>query len=317
MATVRDRSTIVNVARMYYEQDMSQDQIARVLLTSRSNVSRILSEAKNKGIVEFKVVEHSKRDTDLEQQLVSRFGLRTAYVAKVPQGADEYQAVGKIAAQVFLNHMKPNAKIALSWGRSLQSMVNEIPENNRPDLTLIPLIGGMTEVPAAINGENLVRVLASRLKSDFKILHSPTIVQSSAVKSALMNEPSIRSVIDFAKNADIAFVGIGSRGSTSSEYILQAAGLDEGTHRSLFKNAVGDIACRFYNQQGESIDQILDSRTVGLELTEIRKIKKVIGIAVGPDKPPGVLGALRGNLVSTLITSGACAKRVLELANKD
>lgn len=307
---------IVNVARMYYEQDMSQDQIARVLLTSRSNVSRILSEAKKKGIVEFKVVEHSKRDTDLEQQLVARFGLRTAYVAKVPEGIDEYQAVGQIAAQVFLNHMKPNAKIALSWGRSLEAMVEEIAENNRPDLTIIPLIGGMMEVPAAINGENLVRVLASRIKADFKILHSPTIVQSSAVKSAFMSEPSIKGVIELAKNADIAFVGIGSKGSTSSQYILEAAGLQEATHRPLFKNVVGDIACRFYGENGEPVDQGLESRTVGLELGELRKIKKVIGIAVGDDKPPGVLGALRGNLVSTLITSSECARRVLELAGK-
>jgi DNA-binding transcriptional regulator LsrR (DeoR family) len=316
MATVRDRSMIVNVARMYYEQDMSQDQIARVLLTSRSNVSRILSEAKKKGIVEFKVVEHSKRDTDLEQQLVSLFGLLTAYVAKVPEGTDEYQAVGQIASHVFLNHMKPNAKIALSWGRSLEAMVDEIPENNRPDLTIIPLIGGMMEVPAAINGENLVRVLASRIRADFKILHSPTIVQSSAVKLAFMNEPSIKGVIELAKNADIAFVGIGSKGSTSSQYILEAAGLQEATHRPLFKNVVGDIACRFYGENGEPVDQGLESRTVGLALSEIRKIKKVIGIAVGDDKPPGVLGALRGNLVTTLITTSACAKSVLELAGK-
>jgi DNA-binding transcriptional regulator LsrR (DeoR family) len=136
------------------------------------------------------------------------------------------------------------------------------------------------------------------------------------VKSAFMSEPSIKGVIELAKNADIAFVGIGSKGSTSSQYILEAAGLQEATHRPLFKNVVGDIACRFYGENGEPVDQGLESRTVGLELGEIRKIKKVIGIAVGDDKPPGVLGALRGNLVSTLITSSECARRVLELAGK-
>ena len=65
MSTARDRALIVKVARMYYEQNMSQDQIARALLTSRSNVSRILSVAKKRGIVEIKINEATKRETDI------------------------------------------------------------------------------------------------------------------------------------------------------------------------------------------------------------------------------------------------------------
>ena len=61
MASARDRAMIVKVARMYYEQEMSQDQIARALLTSRSNISRILTVAKKKGIVEIRIAETIKR----------------------------------------------------------------------------------------------------------------------------------------------------------------------------------------------------------------------------------------------------------------
>jgi len=85
MASARDRAMIVKVARMYYEQEMSQDQIARALLTSRSNISRILTVAKKKGIVEIKVAEAAKRDTELEEMLIARFGLRAAAVASVPE----------------------------------------------------------------------------------------------------------------------------------------------------------------------------------------------------------------------------------------
>ncbi len=101
MATARDRALVVKVARMYYEQDMSQDQIARAMLTSRSNVSRILSVAKKRGIVEFRIVETAKRDTELEQMLVNRFGLMNALVAKVPAGTSDYKAVGQLAATHF------------------------------------------------------------------------------------------------------------------------------------------------------------------------------------------------------------------------
>ena len=89
MATARERALIVKVARMYYEQNMSQDQIARALLTSRSNVSRILSVAKQRGIVEIKIIEESRRETEIEELLMSRFGLRAAMVAKVPKGTSD------------------------------------------------------------------------------------------------------------------------------------------------------------------------------------------------------------------------------------
>ncbi|MEL0320157.1 MAG: MarR family transcriptional regulator, partial [Aquiluna sp.] len=93
MSTARDRALIVKVARMYYEQNMSQDQIARALLTSRSNVSRILSVAKKRGIVEIKINEATKRETDIEEMLISRFGLDAAMVAKVPRSTSDYKAV--------------------------------------------------------------------------------------------------------------------------------------------------------------------------------------------------------------------------------
>ena len=72
MSSARDRTMIVKIARMYYEQEMSQDQIARALLTSRSNISRILTVAKKKGIVEIRIAETAKRETELEDMLISR-----------------------------------------------------------------------------------------------------------------------------------------------------------------------------------------------------------------------------------------------------
>jgi DNA-binding transcriptional regulator LsrR (DeoR family) len=98
---------IVKVARMYYEQEMSQDQIARALLTSRSNISRILTVAKKKGIVEIRIAETIKRETELEEMLIARFNLRAALVATVPSGSSDYKSVGQLAAQHFLAQLKP------------------------------------------------------------------------------------------------------------------------------------------------------------------------------------------------------------------
>ena len=314
MATARDRALIVKVARMYYEQNMSQDQIARSLITSRSNISRILSVAKKRGIVEIKINESTKRVTDIEEMLISRFGLRAALVAKVPRSTSDYKAVGQLAVQSFLNHLKPRVRVAISWGRSIQAMIDALDNENRPDLTFIPLMGGMTSIPSSYSGETLIRSLAEKFNADYQILHAPTIVQSPDIKLALMKEPSVAAVIDSARNADVAFVGIGSRGANSSIHILQSAGINEKDNTDFYSKWAGDLAGRFFDRDGKSISKQLDSRTVGLELSEISKMKRVVGVAAGDEKTEGILAALRGGLISELVTSSNCALKLLEAA---
>ena len=314
MATARDRALIVKVARMYYEQNMSQDQIARSLITSRSNISRILSVAKKRGIVEIKINESTKRETDIEEMLISRFGLRAALVAKVPRSTSDYKAVGQLAVQSFLNHLKPRVRVAISWGRSIQAMIDALDNENRPDLTFIPLMGGMTSIPSSYSGETLIRSLAEKFNADYQILHAPTIVQSPDIKLALMKEPSVAAVIDSARNADVAFVGIGSRGANSSIHILQSAGINEKDNPEFYSKWAGDLSGRFFDRDGKSISKQLDSRTVGLELSEISKMKRVVGVAAGDEKTEGILAALRGGLISELVTSSNCALKLLEAA---
>jgi DNA-binding transcriptional regulator LsrR (DeoR family) len=299
---------------MYYEQNMSQDQIARSLITSRSNISRILSVAKKRGIVEIKINESTKRETDIEEMLISRFGLRAALVAKVPRSTSDYKAVGQLAVQSFLNHLKPRVRVAISWGRSIQAMIDALDNENRPDLTFIPLMGGMTSIPSSYSGETLIRSLAEKFNADYQILHAPTIVQSPEIKLALMKEPSVAAVIDSARNADVAFVGIGSRGANSSIHILQSAGINEKDNPDFYSKWAGDLAGRFFDRDGKSISKQLDSRTVGLELSEISKMKRVVGVAAGDEKTEGILAALRGGLISELVTSSNCALKLLEAA---
>ena len=164
------------------------------------------------------------------------------------------------------------------------------------------------------SGETLIRSLAEKFNADYQILHAPTIVQSPDIKNALMKEPSVAAVIESVRNADVAFVGIGSRGANSSVHILQSAGIDEKNNPEFFAKWAGDLAGRFFDRDGKSVSKQLDSRTVGLELDEIAKIRRVVGVAAGDEKTEGILAALRGGLISELVTSSNCALKLLEAA---
>jgi len=246
--------------------------------------------------------------------LINRFGLHAAMVAKVPRATSDYKAVGQLAVQSFLNHLKPRVRVAISWGRSIQAMVDALEPENRPDLTFIPIMGGMTAIPYSHSGDALIQSLAEKFSAQYQVLHAPTIVQSPDIKVALMREPSVAAVIDSARTADVAFVGIGSKGAHSSQHILQSAGITPEENPEFFEAWSGDLAGRFFDRDGKSIMSRLDNRTVGLDLGEIAKIKRVVGVAAGEEKTEGILAALRGGLISELVTSSNCALRLLEAA---
>jgi DNA-binding transcriptional regulator LsrR (DeoR family) len=51
----RDPATLLAAARLYYLEGQSQADIATRMGTSRSNVSRMLTEAQKQGIVEIRI----------------------------------------------------------------------------------------------------------------------------------------------------------------------------------------------------------------------------------------------------------------------
>jgi DNA-binding transcriptional regulator LsrR (DeoR family) len=313
MAMLRDKALLVRAARLYYEQNKSQEQIAKELLTSRSNVSRMLSDARAQGIVEIRIIENALRDAKLEQRVLEMLPLRSVRITRVPQGSDETMAIGTLAAQALTENLKKDAKVAISWGRSLQAMVTLIEEDHRPDVKFIPLMGGMTEIPSGINGENLIRTLASKFNAEFSTLHAPAIVRTKEAREAFMAEPSIKEVLDEAQHADLAIVGIGARGSSSTNSLLRAAGIDPQTDTAFYANLAGDMASRFYDLNGNVVDKSIDDRIIGVELTGLRNVKHVIGLAAGADKARGMLGAINGKHITELITTAKGALALLQL----
>ncbi|MGA1329119.1 MAG: sugar-binding transcriptional regulator [Candidatus Nanopelagicales bacterium] len=313
MAMLRDKALLVRAARLYYEQNKSQEQIAKELLTSRSNVSRMLSDARAQGIVEIRIIENALRDAKLEQRVLEMLPLRSVRITRVPQGSDETMAIGTLAAQALTENLKKDAKVAISWGRSLQAMVTLIEDDHRPDVKFIPLMGGMTEIPSGINGENLIRTLASKFNAEFSTLHAPAIVRTKEAREAFMAEPSIKEVLDEAQHADLAIVGIGARGSSSTNSLLRAAGIDPQTDTAFYANLAGDMASRFYDLNGNIVDKSIDERIIGVELSGLRNVKHVIGLAAGADKARGMLGAINGKHITELITTAKGALALLQL----
>ena len=312
MPAPRDRSSLIKAARMYFVDGRSQDDIARVLGTSRSNVSRMLSAARAQGIVEIRVHDQTTRAVELEQALRERFELSHVRVAAFRPGADVAAAAGDLAAQWLDESLRDGQVLALSWGTSLQAMVAAVSVDQPRSVEVVPLVGGLSTAESLMAGQELVRQLAGRLGATYRYLHGPALLRSEAARDALLAEPSIGDVVARARTADIALVGIGAVGTGSSNNILEGLGLSPSQRAAfLAQGPVGDTCCRFFDAEGRPIGGVVHDRVLAVELEDLRRIPTVIGVVTGAEKTPGVLGALHGGVIDGLITDASLAHSIL------
>lgn len=314
MPQPRDQAVLVKAATLYYLEERSQAEVAEAIGVSRSNVSRILAEARRSGIVDIRINDPFGRSEELEQRLVQRFGLREARVA--PSGTPETQLerVGALGARWLVDALPSEGSVALSWGAAVQSVVEAVPAiPHHGELEVLPLVGGLSIVDSARDGNVLVRSLASRLGARHRRLYAPAVVESAASRDALMRETAIRSVLDAAKRADVAVVGLGAVGRGASSAIIESMRLTEAEHDAFLASGVtGDCCTRFFDAEGAPVEAVVDERVIAVELEDLRRIPLVAGVAAGVGKLDGTHGALRGGFLDVLVVDAELASALLE-----
>jgi DNA-binding transcriptional regulator LsrR (DeoR family) len=196
-------------------------------------------------------------------------------------------------------------------------MVEAFSVDQPRSVEVLPLVGGLATVASLVSGEELVRELAGRLGATYRYLHAPALLRSGAARDSLLAEPTIAEVLQRAATADIAMVGIGAIGIGSSNLVIEGLGLGSAERRAFTAQApVGDTCCRFFDATGAPVHGVVHDRVLAIELDQLRRIPTVVGVATGPEKAPGVLGALRGELVDGLVTDAALALALLSNAEK-
>ncbi|MBX3062853.1 MAG: sugar-binding transcriptional regulator [Anaerolineae bacterium] len=305
---------LVRVATLYYEHDMNQEQIARLLDKTRSNISRMLKEARERGIVEIRIRKRIPQATVLEREFRKAFGLHAALIVQSNgRGYDEMLAeAGTLAAQHLEEKFRPGDTLAISWGTGVSSAVNAISPNSALQIDVAQMIGSVGTVDSGIDGPELARQLATKLGGAFYYLHAPLIVDSSTTRNAFLEQSTIRDTITRARRAKIAIVGIGTTESAASSF-LRAGHLTEAQLADLRRQgAVGESSGCYFDAFGRTEQFGINDRVVGLSLKEVGNIPYVLAVSCGLLKKRSILGTLRGGYIHALATDDATAAAVLE-----
>jgi deoxyribonucleoside regulator len=303
---------MVEIARLYYEHDFSQQEIAKKVGISRPGVSRLLQRARNEGIVRIEINDPNQRGTRLEAQLKNKFALKEVVV--VPNHLANSNVIksriGRAAVKMMDHLVHEGVVLGVSWGTTMQEVAKRSPVRLVKDMIVVQLNGGISRAEYDTHASEIAQKIGENYRAIPFLLPLPAIVDNADVKKAIVSDKNIARTLQLAREASVAMYTIGSFGYES---VLVKADYFEAAEveKLLAKGAVADICSRIITHQGEICSEGLDERTIGIELQELRKKQYSIAVAGGEEKLQAIMAALRGRLFNILITDEWVANELL------
>lgn len=304
-------------ARLYYEDGITQEAIAREMGISRPTVSRLLQRAKDEGIVQITILEPFASDEQLSYEMQTTFGLQAAIVVpSIPNRPDlSLKRLGSAAARYLEQELAPNEIIGVGWGRTLHTVGQSLNPTPKKDLLAVPLLGGLGQISPNFQVHAITRSIAEAFSGDWKQLYVPALVGDESLRASLLHSSDMQELVGIWNSMTSALVGIGNVDFDAEMQMLFAHYLDESARTRLRSGgAVGDICMRFFDIQGRPVDGL--SGVISIPFEQLRRVKKVIAVAGDAQKAEAILGALHGNWIQVLITNDQAAKRILSIKRR-
>jgi DNA-binding transcriptional regulator LsrR (DeoR family) len=303
---------LARVARLYYEDNLNQIEIATMLGTSHSTISRMLNEAMENKIVEVVIRYPISTIPALGKCLRNKYGLKEAFV--FPSSGlgyeEQVQNLGQLAAYVLEKHLEENMTLGISLGRAVAATTHAFKPTGFLHCRVVRLQGAMEN--ELMEGTNLAQVLSSQLGGEFVIVPAPMIMRSSEACRLIMKEPSVIETLRIAENADIALVGMGSMDPAISTTLRNNLITLNELIELKKAGAVGEVFGKYFDKEGRTLNVDFNRRSVSIPLEKLRDFKTVIGVAAGLHKVEAILGLIHGHLINILVTDSDAAHQLLD-----
>ncbi len=308
---------IVEAAQLYYKYNFNQQKIAQKIGVSRPGVSRLLQEARDRGIVKIDIIDPLNNGTEIENKLKHKFNLKKVIIVPNIQDDDRVikKRLGKAAALLLDELINSDAILGVSWGTTMQEISRHIRNKKTDNVVVVQLNGGVSKAEYDTHASEIAQKIGEAYSATPYLLPLPAIVDKPDVKRAIVSDKNISQILDFGKLSNIAMFTIGLFNHDS--VLVKSDYLNYQKVESLIeKGAIGDICSRIIDQDGNICSKDLNSRTIGIELRDLSKKEYSIAVAGGLKKFPAIQAALKGNLFNVLITDEQVGNRLLKLETR-
>ena len=304
---------LADIAEMYFLEGQTQAEIAHAIGVTRSNISRMLTEARNAGIVNIHINRPLMENASLAQELSNRFGLINARIIIADQQNRLLEQLGKAAADELSSYLTPGCVIGTSWGTAISTTVENIEIlSPHSGIRVVQLLGAFGARIEQYDAHAIVRRLAEKLNAEGVYLNAPFLVEDHTIAKSLLSNKSITETLVLGKLANIALLGIGSSDLETSSYFLAGYVLKQEMQEIQHSGAIGDVCGRFYDINGKMAAFEFQNRLIGISAEALTNIPIRIGVAGGSAKVGPIIGALRSKLINILVSDAKTISEVLE-----
>jgi len=309
---------MVQVSKLYYELEKTQSEIAAEVGLTRWQVSRLMREARELGVVRIEILPRAQRRPNIEVDLQRAFDLREAIVVSAGPSDDEGISLVSVAqaAGQYLAGINPKIElIGVSWGRTMAAVARWLPPGWNDNVHVV-LVNGATTLRSTRDHTNLVAErFAETGNGRATLLPVPAIVGKKSTREVLDRDPVIANVLALAEAAPIVCFSVGA---LSPQSVLVDSGYLNPTEIEVLaaRGAIGDILGHFIDANGGIADPELDARTLGLRPEQLRDKERAVAVSAGRAKRRMVLTCLRAGYINVLVTDEATALYCLERRNE-
>ena len=310
-----ENTALVNrVLKEYYEKNLSQKEIAYIEHVSKSTVSRIISRAKEEGIVQIELrLDHVSAEK-LEKDLQECFDLEKVHVCPeiLPDLQSRMQDVARSLAKDLKNLLQDGDILAVGCGPIPEMLAGVMPAYGTfpGGIRVVQACGTVLSGQDGFSAYRELQRFAEKLCAVPQMLSVPILMSSAALAGALRSEPQIAAALSLAEKADVCIFTAGTMENITE--LLRSGMIDSKQFGKLMEErTAGDVLFHFLDRTGNLADPNLDARTMSVSFEGLKKKRLRILAAAGEDCAESVLGILRAGIPNRVYLDERTAVRVL------
>ena len=296
------------VARRYYLDNQKQSDIARELGISRPLVSRILAEARERGVVEITVHDPEAESAGLLERLRRSSSIQGGVLVEDGEDNDATNQLLSEGAVELLEQLDAR-RLGVGWGYLIGQLVTWLEEHPRLESSITdicPLVGNASIPARNYQSNENVRLMAQQLGAVPHFLYLPALPESLEEKQLLCSSEIYRQIDQEWQRLDTALVNIGDYPSSPDFASLVRYG-------SLLQRqrACGRMLIYYFNEAGAVIQSEQDF-AIQIPIDTLRRCPRIIGVCSANTSVKALRGALQSGFLTHIVTRAGLVKALLE-----
>ncbi len=309
-------TSALTAAQMYYMQDLTMGAIASELSTSRSSVSRLLSFARETGLVDIQIRSPFDRGSKLESEINARHRVVT-HVVPMPESisdVDRLERVAMTAGRLLTQYVDSNMVMGVAWGSTVGAISRHLVRKPTHNTVVLQMNGaGNTQTTGIDYASQILYRFGSAFTAKAQQFPVPAFFDDPLTREALWRERSTQRMLDMQGRLDLAIFGLGSPFAEVPSQVYIGGYLDADDYHSLSADqVVGDVATVFFRADGSSDGIELNARASGPHLDKLRRIARRYCVVSGAQKLPSLRGALAARLITDLVLDEGLAAQLVD-----